>query len=540
MPGRVKKSKTEEDSSSSAPPSQPLVSSKETKGDVLLMDFDDDNEMVDIASAEANEDDEIVREIDVFLSPELSKHLHLMQFPLQQQHPSNQVKQGPQPSRRDKPQAARIKPHHCMVELDYSTRPGNGDDDSDEEAMQHQDYNGQFFMSTRTFSSQTIPLSTHMAMGKLVTDGSAASGLHLIPLTRITQMRPNFHHVNEATLQLSSTADDDNDLSLNPLPLDGAGTTRRPLTFQKKESERAAMARKSSYAYKKASEESEIWIPLEVHAERTLESERTLEKLACTTPDQNLLLPIPRNNSNAVTETQAGELAAVPSNPEVTNTVVNPPASAFSSLSSYVQSLNYLPQSQNREKVGLKHDAPIGVAGDRQQQQDVMSTLVGKMVELMHQGWPIPYSVLRDRFDTSVHSDDVLLQSLGGCAFLVRGNFILQSRLLPLPAAVGQARTFILFLFQSLGVVHRARVEHVYHGDDQVTSEVIFMLLEQVGITSEVGWKLKVDDDPTLETKYPGIAQLHLEFWRKQVRRFEPLFERYRQLPQENENENGY
>ena len=63
------------------------------------------------------------------------------------------------------------------------------------------------------------------------------------------------------------------------------------------------------------------------------------------------------------------------------------------------------------------------------------------------------------------------------------------------------------------------------------------MLLEQVGSrTEEGGWKLKLDEDTTLEIKYPGVVQLHLEFWRKQVRRFEPLFECYRELPPENGN----
>ena len=208
-----------------------------------------------------------------------------------------------------------------------------------------------------------------------------------------------------------------------------------------------------------------------------------------------------------------------------------------------MQSLNYLPQQQpNNRQAGDKSEGVFGIIGDQHHQpQDMMSTIVGRMVELMHQGWPMPFSVLRDRFDSSVYSDEALLQALNTCAFLVRGNFILQSRLMPLPAAVGQARTFLLFLLQSLGVVHRARLEHVYFGDKQVTAEVIFMLLQQIGARgSEGGWKLKVDDDSSLPTKHPGVVQLHLDFWRKQVRRFEPLFECYRQMPHDNDNSNSY
>ncbi len=494
MPARVKSEPNDELAVAPFPP--PTSSALEG---LPLMDLDSDDEIM--------EEDEVVREIDVFLSPELSKQIYLMQFPLQQQ--SSQLQ-------RSKPQAARIKPRHCMIELDYATRSGND--------AEHQDFSGQFFMSARTYSSQTIPVSTHMALGKLGTAGSGAPGLHLVPLVRITQMRPSFHHVNEATLQMSSTSEDD------PDPMQDGGT-RQPLNFQKKESERAALARKSSYAYKKASEESEIWIPLEVHSETSVESEDKLEKVACTAPDQNLLLG--RAGSSAqhalsIEPTIDGdEPLPVSSNQQVATL----PSSAVSS-SSYIQSLNYLPQSQ----IGsLKSDSGCIELGDiSQQPEEMLSIVVGKMVQLMHQGRPMPYSVLRPQFDPSSFSDSVLQQALSSCAFWVRGNFILQSRLLPMPAVVGQARTFILFLLQSLSVVHRARLDHVYDGDDQVTPEVILMLLEQVGKKTDEGWKLKVDDDETFESKYSSYVPLHLEFWRKQVRRFGPLLERYRQMPSES------
>jgi len=59
-------------------------------------------------------------------------------------------------------------------------------------------------------------------------------------------------------------------------------------------------------------------------------------------------------------------------------------------------------------------------------------------------------------------------------------------------------------------------------------------LLEQVGTRTKEGWKLKVDDDLTMPDRYPDVVALHLEYWTKQVRRFGPLFDRYRQMPQVN------
>ena len=57
-----------------------------------VMAIDDDDEDLE---------DEVVREIDVFLSPELSQQLHLMQFPLHQTSMAS-------------PTEVRMKPRHCM------------------------------------------------------------------------------------------------------------------------------------------------------------------------------------------------------------------------------------------------------------------------------------------------------------------------------------------------------------------------------------------------------------------------------------------
>eukprot|EP00934_Nitzschia_sp_Nitz4_P009412 Nitzschia sp. Nitz4//scaffold11_size288233//157476//158867//NITZ4_000777-RA/size288233-processed-gene-0.181-mRNA-1//1//CDS//3329534083//9402//frame0 len=430
------------------------------------------------------EEDEVVREIDVFLSPELSNQLYLMQFPLQrQQHRTTSA-----------PLAARVRTNHCMIELDYPTHTSDGSG---------QEYNGQFHMATRTYSSQTIPISTHMALGKLVPSedgGSAASALHLVPLTRIAQMRPNFNHVNEATLQTSSSALDDDDAAV---PLDASSSSRKPLTFQKKESERAALARKSSYSYKKASEDSEMWLSLDVYGEESGEYQQAIEKLPCPTPEQNLLTP-----SKNYVEAEVVDV----------DVSANGPGQFQGPLSSYVQSLNYLPQ-----RFDATAKEAIGNDG-----ADMLTNVVTKMVELMQLGLPIPFKVLRTQFDSSI-SNTMMFSALENCAFLVRGNFVLQSRLLPLIPAVGHARTFILFLLQTLGVVYRKRLEHVYEGDDRVTSEAILMLLEQVAQRTTQGWKLKVDDDESFPTRFPAIVSVHGEYWRRQVRRYGPLLEKYRE-----------
>ncbi|CAJ1953628.1 unnamed protein product [Cylindrotheca closterium] len=399
-----------------------------------------------------NEEDEIVQEFDVFLSPELANQMHLMQFPLQQAAFSS-------------PDAARIKPQHCMMEVDYSTPENVGE-------------HGGYQIATRSFVSHTIPVGTHMALGKMV-NKPGFEGLHLVPLSRITQLRPTFKHVDEATISATATTEED---ALNAeAELSSLG--RKPLSFQKKESERAAMIRKSTYAYKRMSEESELWQNLNVHDCESMEAKSTMDKVTEGTSQHNLM------------------------------TLTNPSSAAGPLNDEYIRTLNYLPGRNNEQE----NDGEVDAAA-----------VVTKLVDLMQEGWPIPYKILKSQFSSSI-SENMLIEALASCAFLVRGNFVLQSKLLSFSQSIAHARTFVLFLFQTIEVVHRLRLEQVYEDDDEVTSEIILMLLKQVGRSTPEGWKLRVEDDPSFGINHPTAVVVHLSFWTSQLRRFQPLLDLYRQ-----------
>eukprot|EP00980_Cylindrotheca_fusiformis_P008321 scaffold1739_cov109-Cylindrotheca_fusiformis.AAC.13 len=353
------------------------------------------------------------------------------------------------------------------MELDYSTPEGIGP-------------HGLYQMSTRSYNSHTIPVSTHMALGKMV-NKPGAEGLHLVPLSRITQMRPSFSHVDESIADATATTTEDD---LIKAEAEASKLERKPLTFQKKESERAVLARKSTYAYKKMSEESELWQDLEVHDKDSSDAIAVMEKVICPAGHEALMSETVKQGYKKSTSAQ------------------------------YVSTLNYL-LTKNHDQM-------------QNENTEEASGVVAKLVRLMQEGWPIPYSVLKDQFRGSV-TDEMLLQALGSCAFLVRGNFLLHSKLLPLNPSIAHARTFILFLFQTIEYVHRSRLELVYNGDDQVNPEALLMVLKQVGRKTSKGWKLKVEDDPTFAEKYPDTLLAHLTFWSSQLRRFQPLLDLYRQ-----------
>jgi DNA-directed RNA polymerase-3 subunit RPC5 len=379
----------------------------------------------------------------------------LMQFPLQQEAFAS-------------PDGARVRPQHCMVELDYRTpRDGSG-------------AYGAYQMSTRSYNSHTIPVSTHMAVGKMI-NKPGAKGLHLVPLQRISQMRPSFAHVDEATTSASATTTDDD---LMQAEADASKLERKPLTFQKKESERAVLARKSTYAFKKMSEESELWHNLNVHDKHSAEAGAVTEKVICPNTEEIVMAEMDKNKPGKTIAAQ------------------------------YVGTLNYL--------------LPSHISQAKDEDVEQVSGVVAKLVRLMQEGWPIPYLVLKSQFPPFV-SDGTLLQALGSCAFLVRGNFVLHSKLLPVKPSIAHARTFILFLFQTIEVVHRSRLEHVYAGDAQVNPETLIMLLEQVGRKTTGGWKLRVDDDPSFAEKHQETLLMHLNYWTSQLRRYQPLLDLYRQ-----------
>jgi DNA-directed RNA polymerase-3 subunit RPC5 len=426
-----------------------------------LVDEDDDDE---------EEEDEVVREFEVFLSPELTNELYMMQFPLQ--HESMPA-----------PSAARIRPRHLKVELEYETP----------EDIQNF---GQFNMANRTYASHTVPVSTHLALGKMIANKEdGVNGLHLVPLSKILQLRPSFHHVDEAAMYAMATTPEE----ARQIERAAAAGERTPLGLQKKESERAAMQRKSSYAYKKACEEAEMWQPLEVSGPDEPLAAKAFAKVICPNPNDALLVCPPDNNNN---------------NNGGSNNNINLNAQ-------YMKTLNYLPLSQKQKDV-----LEEGV-------DDELSKIAVQLVQMMGQGGPMPFSILRSRFPSSTE-DDTLFEALGTCALLIRGNFILHSKYLPLTPKVAEARTFLLFLLQTLEVCHRARLEHVFSEDEDVPSEALKMLLDQVAQKSKAGWTLKVEDDETFPERYPQAVQVHLDFWVNQIGRFGPFLERYRRTPSIN------
>lgn len=419
----------------------------------------------------SNDDgNEIVREIDVMVTPELYTQMYLMQYPLHH-HPIAI------------PDSAKIKPRHRMIELEQPLPANSGNE-------------GGFRMSHRTYTSRIVPISTHLAIGKMEPpqDGSGISRLYLVPLSNVMQMRPSFAHIDEA--MASSTRNDSDNEEMEDREHCNK-VEKKPVLLHKKESERAALNRRSSYAFKKASEDSEEWKPLEIFAPDSQEHSQVLSSIHDVPIHENII------------------------NVEATG--------------NYIQSLNYLPVnltlsvSTSAAAAPSAHtegaDNKLNEIGDDNADQNNTALCV-KLVGLLRKGLPVPFGIIKSNFEDT--DSATLFSVLSSCALLVRGNFVLQSRLLPLPPNVQLARTFLLYLFQSTGIVSRPRLVCAFEKyDSTVTATIIYGLLQQLGQKVAFGWTCKVGDNADFCQTFPEQTQLYQQYWERQSARFEKLWKLY-------------
>ena len=463
--------------------------------------------------APVDDDDEILQEVDVFLSPSLADNMYLLQYPLQsRQEGVDQTQQFMQSF-----SSARIKPKHGILEIEQPLPAGIEGSDP---GMSKSPFTAAL-NNRRRLVSQTIPVQTHMCLGKWISHpagGGHAPSLHLVPLGHISQMRPSFRHVDQVDRQYPSNQDgtfDSSDPRHPPTdPHAAMMMDKKPLVFQRKESERAANARKSSYAFKKASEDSEEWRSLAVHSERS----GLLKQVAC-----------PRPNQRVLQKTWAGNDS---DNPQTL----------------YVNSLNYIsPDASDAISAGgpvvdLTNLRPGLVANELESHHIVdhaptmdLPTLTGKLTTLMLSGCPIPYSLLRMRFSVSTASDKDLLTALSVCAVMVRGNFCLHSKFLTasFPVPLQRARTFILLILQTQESIERRRLDYVYRSKSRqrpyISSDQLLAVLRQVAKKDAAtgSWVLKVEDDEKFLATYPEQTGIHNRYWKRQSEKFHEELELY-------------
>ena len=311
--------------------------------------------------------------------------------------------------------------------------------------------------------------------------------------------------------------------------------------FQKKENEWAAKARKNSYAYKRASEESEDWIPLEVHGNTqdgrwTPFKKEVMKKASC--PDRGKDLQLSRGaasneayvRSLNYLDSVASASFASPLKEDLSDWV---PTNAESNIAETTL------EDEFQDFESAVTTAPVVGATEK-----AAAELAAKLAVLLQNGdgTMIPYPVIRSRFNADAVSDEILTMALSSCAVLVRGNFCLKSSIAQFINAGGTAskrgralrelRDLILLLLNMHGMVQRERLIRVYaEREDEceiITPDTITFFLQTVAKrSSDHCWHPKVEDDEKFAAMFPEVAAFHGVYWVKKKEKMKKLVELY-------------
>jgi len=473
-------------------------------------------------SPDEEETDEIIREIDVYISPALSSKLSLVQFPL---HPRRIPIASSYHNSLQIPTKARLRPLHNKLELEYPLPTPQ--DTSRLSSLPSSISN----LTHRTLQSHAVQCATHMAIGGWSSDGSS---LYLTPLLSksMYQMRPSFAHM-----------DSPDTLSDEPT------STPQPI-FRKTQSKAASASpyQRMSYAEQKAQEDEEDWAELQVYDKGTEEYHDKKGRLEqCQNVGMNLQFGNPNKDrqDNAATTAKDGR--------------------------KYIQTLNYLPPAQGMMDLDMFDYTPPDEEGKETNTNSIVSensqdqrylhllkSFASKITSQMVKsgGSPLPYKLLQSRYIPHSSQDDAndqmtrqaFVMGLSGSAVLVRGSsFVLKSSLMTwLHPSARELRDFILLVFYRDGQIVRPKLgqlsflqptateetKELMQAHTEIQSQVIHKLLHQLAQKGMNCWKWKYEkEDHSFEYDYPKEAMKHYQHWERKMEYFRDALDEYDNIP---------
>ncbi len=181
------------------------------------------------------DEDEVVREIDVYITENLD--LYLTQFPLKPVY-ADQVDI----------KTAIFKPNHKKLEL---TIPYSS------EALRAFENHGSGAKYQKYVSSA---VAQNICLGAAVISNNA---MHITPIKSVLQLRPSFKNLQTKGETTEEMFDEEKEG--NP-EADGTADGLQHVQLKRKESDRAQSQRTQSYTFLQSQEESEAWYSLKVNA----------------------------------------------------------------------------------------------------------------------------------------------------------------------------------------------------------------------------------------------------------------------------------
>lgn len=423
-----------------------------------------------VASADAtsqDDDDEVVQELDVYISKALANSLYLLQYPHQ---PFGSI------INEEQCVSARVKPKQHKVELEFAldTRnssydrlrgeqlAANADGGGDRSSGQKQTFNSSMMDKQLLTSTKSSSSAEAYAVGIL-----RPGELHLSPVSAVLQMNPSFPYLDQSDkkAKAAEAAMEEDEEVDEPK----AVTVR----FAHQETDRAKRAREKSFRFIHQKQESEPWVEATFHNFGTELSGVERAMLICPQMDRDeseLPKTLPDYFKDLVVD-DADTKTSTKGSREVS-----------------MHMLSKLPVQDQIKAV-------------------LMSAKVTNFAKLM--------AALPPKLDTAS-----VVRFLQQVALLVQGCWVVKSDVLypkdsfspktGVPAeTMSRARDFLMFLFTQSRVVVQTKFS------DTVKLPVLDVktLLEDMAKPTPDGWEFMLPYDRDFVLRYPDVVQRQKMLW---------------------------
>ncbi|KAF3704243.1 DNA-directed RNA polymerase III subunit RPC5 [Channa argus] len=423
--------------------------------------------------ASGDDDDPIIKEIDVYLAKSLGDKLYLFQYPVR---PSTMTYDDVDHL------AAKIKPKQQKVELEMllNTMSPNYCRSKGEQIALNVD--GTTYDETNTYSAKMMDKQTFSSIQSTTNTSRYAAAvfrkgeLHITPLTGILQMRPSFSYLDKADNKTREreAANEGGDSSQDEAEEDAKAITVR---FARPESEQARQRRIQSYEFLQKKQAEEPWVHLNYYGVKDSRSEHERQYLFCQSMDAS------ENSELVKTPKEYLEMLMPPLAEEK---VVKP-----------VGPSNVLSMAQLRT-------LPLG---------EQVKTLM-KNVKVM------PFANLMGLLASGTDSTSVL-RCIQQVALLVQGNWVVKSDVLypkntcsahsGVPAEVlCRGRDFVMWRFTLERSVMRKEITSII----KLPPEDVKEFLEHVAVPRiNRGWEFLLPTDVDFIKKHPDVAHRQNMLW---------------------------
>lgn len=436
------------------------------------------------------DDDEVVQELDVYISKALADNLYLLQYP----HQSSEVEYAD-----EKCVGARVKPKQQKLELEYAldTHDQSYDRARGEQFAENANCGGD------GFTDKEKPLFSSNVMDRQVFTSTKSSGaaenyavgilrpgeLHLSPIHSILQMRPGYPHLDQsdAKAKAAEAAMEEDEEVEAPK----AVTVR----FANQETDRAKKAREKSFRFMQQQKENERWVQADFHRLGTEMSGVERSMLFCPQMDRDMSdLPgtLPQYLQRLVIEKK-----------ESSDTKVNAKKTSSSQELS-IHALNSLPLQDQIKAI-------------------LLSAKVVNLAKLS--------TVLPPKSDVVA-----VVRQLQQVAVLVRGCWVVKSDVLypkdtfspktGVPAEIiGRARDFLMYLFTQSRHVSQTKFADTV----KLPREDVKTLLSEMAKPTPEGWEFLLPCDIDFITKFPEVVQRQQMLWDAKQQYLSKSFKQSRQ-----------